>query len=169
MSSLPGEMNPAAPQQPAATELEYVGFWLRVLAAIIDTIMLLVVTTPLTYVFYGRISSPSGEMFRGPMDVLINWLLPAALVILLWRQLGATPGKMALGAKIVDADTGNAPTTTQFIIRYVGYFVSTIPFALGLMWVGWDRRKQGWHDKMANTVVVRPKRADGVRFEKGSQ
>jgi uncharacterized RDD family membrane protein YckC len=169
MTSLPGESNPAAPQQSAQSELEYVGFWLRVLAALIDTVMLVIITMPLTYLFYGRVSAPEGQMMQGPMDVLINWLLPAALVIWLWKQLGATPGKMALGAKIVDADTGATPTLTQLVIRYVGYFVSAIPFALGLMWVGFDRRKQGWHDKMANTVVVRSKRADGVTFNKGSE
>ncbi|MEO8407836.1 MAG: RDD family protein, partial [Oxalobacteraceae bacterium] len=39
-----------------------------------------------------------------------------------------------------------------------GYFVSALPFCLGLIWVGLDKRKQGWHDKLAGTVVVRPKK-----------
>jgi uncharacterized RDD family membrane protein YckC len=42
--------------------------------------------------------------------------------------------------------------------RYLGYFVSTIPFGLGLFWIGWDKRKQGWHDKLAGTVVIRAPR-----------
>jgi uncharacterized RDD family membrane protein YckC len=37
---------------------------------------------------------------------------------------------------------------------------------LGLLWVAFDRRKQGWHDKIANTVVVRPARKDAVHFDK---
>ena len=57
-------------------------------------------------------------------------------------------------------------TLTQLVIRYLGYFVSTIPLGLGLLWVGFDRRKQGWHDKMANTVVVRPAKKNAVHFEK---
>jgi uncharacterized RDD family membrane protein YckC len=49
--------------------------------------------------------------------------------------------------------------------RYLGYFVSAIPLFLGLIWVGIDGRKQGWHDKLAGTVVIRPK-PQGVTFAK---
>jgi len=61
---------------------------------------------------------------------------------------------MIFGAKIVDATTGEKPSLGQWVIRYIGYFPASIIFFLGLMWVGWDKRKQGWHDKMAGTVVV---------------
>ena len=50
------------------------------------------------------------------------------------------------------------PTLRQLVIRYLGYYVSTIPLGLGLIWVAFDARKQGWHDKMAGTVVVRSRR-----------
>src|SRR5690242_19731021 len=96
--------------------LEYVGFWARVVAALIDTAALLIVTLPLTYVFYGQMR-PSGEsMVQGPMDIIINWLLPAAVVIWLWTRLQATPGKMALSARIVDAQTGQPPSLTQCVV-----------------------------------------------------
>ena len=160
------DQRPAAP--PAEPELEYVGFWARVVAALIDTVMLIIITMPLTYLAYGRLSSGDGTLSQGPLDLLINWLLPAAIILWLWKKLQATPGKMALSARIVDADTGGAPTLTQFVIRYVGYFVSTIPLCLGLIWVGVDARKQGWHDKMARTVVVRPKQKHDVSFGKGA-
>src|SRR5947207_11758990 len=135
--------------QPAQQELEYVGFWARVVAALIDTVMLVIITMPLTYLAYGKISSGDTTFAQGPLDILINWLLPAGIILWLWSKLQATPGKMALSARIVDADTGGAPTLTQFVIRYLGYFVSTLPLCLGLIWVGVDARKQGWHDKMA--------------------
>ncbi|MEO7392416.1 MAG: RDD family protein [Ramlibacter sp.] len=160
-------MDPGPGAQPADADLEYVGFWARVVAALIDTLMIVVITMPLTYLAYGRLSSGDGGFVQGPMDLLINWLVPAAIILWLWNKLGATPGKMALSARIVDADTGRPPTLTQFVIRYVGYFVSTIPLCLGLIWVGVDARKQGWHDKMARTVVVRPKRKQEVTFAKG--
>ena len=160
------DMSGAGAQEPRASkpQLEYVGFWLRVLAALIDTVMLVILTLPLTYFAYGQLTTPGARMTPGPMDVLINWVLPAVVVLWLWNRLQATPGKLAISARIVDADTGNAPTMTQFVIRYLGYFVSTIPLCLGLLWVAFDRRKQGWHDKMANTVVVRPARKNGARF-----
>jgi uncharacterized RDD family membrane protein YckC len=39
-------------------------------------------------------------------------------------------------------------------VRYLGYFVSALPLGLGFFWVAWDKRKQGFHDKLAKTVVI---------------
>lgn len=146
-------------QSHESTELEYVGFWARVGAAIIDSILVLIVVLPLLMAVYGRAywEDASTGMLAGPADFIINWILPAAFVLALWIKLSATPGKMAVGAVIVDARTGGKPSTRQFIIRYLGYYVSGIPLMLGIIWVGFDARKQGWHDKMAGTVVVRKK------------
>ena len=62
---------------------------------------------------------------------------------------------MAIGARVVDAATGKAISVRQGIVRYLGYYVSILPLCLGLLWVGFDPRKQGFHDKLAGTVVVR--------------
>jgi uncharacterized RDD family membrane protein YckC len=144
--------------------LEYVGFWPRTGAAFIDVLLQLVVTLPLTYVVYDRVSAPPGKVVMGFADVAINYLLPAAVVIAFWIYKGATPGKMAMSARIVDADTGAPLTTSAAVIRYLGYFVSLLPLGVGYFWVAFDRRKQGWHDKMANSVVVRPAGNEPVRF-----
>jgi uncharacterized RDD family membrane protein YckC len=147
-------------------ELEYVGFWSRVGAALIDSLLIVFITMPLLTAVYGTRYWSSSTFVHGPANILINWLLPALAVILFWVYRQATPGKMAIGARIVDARTGRPPSTKQLIGRYLGYYVSTIPFCLGLIWVAFDPRKQGWHDKLAGTVVVRPKRRGGeqVRF-----
>jgi uncharacterized RDD family membrane protein YckC len=79
---------------------------------------------------------------------------PALAVILFWSRYGATPGKLAVFAKIVDARTGGALSTGQCIARYFGYLISIIPLFLGFAWIAIDRRKQGWHDKIAGTLVV---------------
>jgi uncharacterized RDD family membrane protein YckC len=139
-------------------ELEYVGFWLRLGATIIDTILFLFVIVPLLLAIYGRQYFASTEMIRGPADFLISWVLPAVAVIVFWRNRQATPGKMAISARIVDAATGNPISTRQAVGRYFAYIVSTLPFCLGFLWIAFDKRKQGWHDKLAGTVVVRPKR-----------
>jgi uncharacterized RDD family membrane protein YckC len=148
------------PQQ----DLEYVGFWARVGAALIDTVLLMIVCWPLLNWIYGadywameEISMSGLFHLHGPADFLINWVAPAIAIVLFWLYRQATPGKMAIGARIVDAKTGGKPATSQLVIRYLGYYVSTIPLFLGLIWVGFDPRKQGWHDKLAGTVVVRPK------------
>jgi uncharacterized RDD family membrane protein YckC len=140
-----------------STDLEYVGFWLRVWASLIDTVLMLFVLVPLMFAIYGRERMASGVTLTGPANILVSYILPAVAVIAFWSAKHATPGKMVIGAKIVDAKTGGSPSFAQHVIRYLGYFVSTIPFGLGLIWVGIDKKKQGWHDKLAGTVVVRPK------------
>lgn len=148
-------------------ELEYVGFWPRVGAALIDTILLMVITGSLLMAFYGESYWESNQIIQGPMDFLLSWVLPAVVVIWFWVAKQATPGKMAISAKIVDAQTGHAPSVGQFIGRYFSYIISTIPLFAGLIWVAFDDRKQGWHDKLAGTVVVRQKnrRAKPVSFD----
>ncbi|MGH9650522.1 MAG: RDD family protein, partial [Terriglobales bacterium] len=63
----------------------------------------------------------------------------------------------ALGMKVADAVSGGPLTVKQAIGRYLGYFVATVPLGLGIVWVALDPKKQGWHDKLAGTVVVRTK------------
>ena len=94
-------------------------------------------------------------------------MLPAIAVVLFWVYRQATPGKMAVSARVVDAATGGPPGVGQSIVRYLGYFVSTLPLMLGYLWVAIDSRKQGWHDKMAGTVVIKRKAgsAEPVRFD----
>jgi uncharacterized RDD family membrane protein YckC len=55
----------------------------------------------------------------------------------------------------VDAKTLGKPSNGQLIGRYLSYYLSSIVLLLGFIWVGFDPRKQGWHDKLAGTLVVR--------------
>ena len=137
--------------------LEYAGFWARTGASIIDTILMMLITTPLLVSIYGwsYFTSEDLGIVAGPGDFLISWVLPAIAVILFWIFKQATPGKMAISAKIVDATTGEPASTAQLVGRYFAYFVSIVPLFLGLFWVAFDKRKQGWHDKLAGTVVIK--------------
>lgn len=163
----------------APRHLVYAGFWIRLWASVIDSAIVMALLYPLLAAVYGssywsdrlevfamlrqalqgRIgvealqSLPSLE--SGPLDFVFSYLLPAAAVVLFWIYRSATPGKMAVHASIVDADTGGAPSSRQLVIRYFGYFLSLFPFGAGFLWILLDSRKQGWHDKLANTVVVR--------------
>lgn len=139
--------------------IEYAGFWLRFGAAIIDTILILVITFPLLIAIYGwdYFGTENTGWIAGPADFLISWVLPAVATILFWMYRQATPGKMLLSVRIQDANTGAKLSVGQSVGRYLGYFVSTIPLGLGLIWVAFDKKKQGWHDKLAHTVVVKTK------------
>ena len=147
---------------PLAGEIQYVGFWARVGAAVIDTILIVLITSPLLVSVYGWAyygMDAKSSFVKGPADFVISWILPAVVSIWFWLRKQATPGKMAISAKVVDAKTGATLTVRQSIGRYLGYFVSTLPLGLGIFWVAFDSRKQGWHDKLAGTVVIKRSRA----------
>jgi uncharacterized RDD family membrane protein YckC len=143
------------PEASAAGPVEYVGFWKRFVAAVIDSFILVVVCVPLLLAIYGRTYfDPTRQGTAGFWDFLINVVLPAAAAIAFWRYRGATPGKMAISARVVDAKTHGAPSTGALVVRYFAYLVSMLPLMLGFAWIGIDRRKQGFHDKIAGTVVI---------------
>ena len=148
-------------------ELKYTGFWPRVGASLLDTLILIIVTLPTLILIYGWGYFSSTELFQGAADVFLNWIFPVIAVVAFWVYKQATPGKMAIDAKIVDAKTGGKPTFQQYVVRYIGYIIATIPLGLGILWVAWDKKKQGWHDKLASTVVVSPKKdiTTTVQFE----
>lgn len=150
-------------------ELEYAGFWIRAGATIIDTILLMIITFPILVSIYGwgYFDWEQTGFIAGFADFLISWVFPAIVVIAFWITKQATPGKMAVSAKIVDATTGSAPSAGQLVGRYFAYFVAGLPLGLGILWVAFDKKKQGWHDKLAGTVVVRHVRRgpEPVKFD----
>lgn len=142
---------------------EYAGFWIRVGATLIDTIILMIVLfIPLSF-FISAESYANSEPFR---DLLLNFIIPMAITVWFWCKYLATPGKMALRLKVVDAVTGEKMTTGQAIGRYFAYIPAMLPFCLGLIWVGVDKKKLGWHDKLAGTVVIRDTEKEAVRFDR---
>lgn len=132
----------------------YVGFWARAWASFIDTILLGIVTYPLLIAIYGWAYLDSKSLVQGPWDFFISWILPGLAIVGFWMVQSATPGKMLIGARIVDAQTEDKPTQSQLIRRYFGYVVSSIPLCIGFIWAAFDEKKQGWHDKMGGTVVL---------------
>lgn len=150
-----------------SNDLEYVGFWARVGASLIDTFLMGVIIWPVLTLVYGTDYWVDNAFIKGPLDFLLTWVLPGAAVILFWVSRQATPGKMAIGARIVDQKTGKPASAGQLVGRYFGYYASSLPLFLGIFWVAFDPRKQGWHDKLAGTVVVRLKNRspEPVKFQ----
>ena len=154
-------------------EVRYAGFWIRFVASVIDTIIVSMIVGPLLWKVYGSayfqdyinllqgridVAAADRPMFAGPADVLISLVLPAVGVVIFWIARSATPGKMALSLKIVDAKTLGPLTAMQSIGRYLGYYVSMFGLMLGFLWIAFDPRRQGWHDKLARTVVIHERR-----------
>ncbi|MCK4870987.1 MAG: RDD family protein [Gammaproteobacteria bacterium] len=136
-------------------KIVYGGFWVRLLASLLDSIILAAVIAPILFCAYGfdPVKLLAGNM-NSWANFALTWVFPCIAVILFWHYKSATPGKMIFDLVIVDANTLSKPTNKQLIIRYFAYFVSTIPFCLGFLWIAFDKRKQGWHDKIAKTVVI---------------
>jgi len=133
----------------------YAGFWVRVGASIIDTFIMLAITFPALTFIYGKNYWASETSVQGFWDILFSYIFPAAAVILFWIYKSATPGKMIFGLKIVSSKIDAKPSPLHLIVRYIGYYISMFPLFLGILWVAWDPKKQGWHDKLAGTVVVK--------------
>lgn len=150
------------------SELEYVGFWARTWAGVIDSILTMILVLPLVLIVVGPSYFADTRFVKGGFGFLVEWILPAVAVLAFWIVRGATPGKMAVSARIVDAYSGHPAGAGQLVIRYLSYYLSALPLCLGFIWVAFDRKKQGWHDKVAGTVVVRPiKRGpEPVRFDR---
>lgn len=131
----------AAPRSAAAvtSQVRYGGFWIRLMAFIIDVIILNVIQWGVSNV----------------TDLSLLPILAVSLLyfILLPPTLGATPGKLVLGYHVVD-ENGRHIGIGRAIVRYIGYVVSALAICLGFIWISFDARKQGWPDKIAGTFVV---------------
>lgn len=119
------------------------GFGRRLLALLVDSILLGVVSTVLLVVL--------GDVAGQGLNI---GLAAGYFIGLEGSPSGQTLGKRALGIRVVDLATGGPVGPGRAAIRYVGRLVSGVVFALGYLWMLWDDQKQTWHDKMATTVVI---------------
>jgi len=103
------------------SDFEYAGFWVRVGAAVIDTLLLMAITFPLLVSIYGWEYFDSESLISGPADFVISWALPAVGAIWFWTQKQATPGKMALSLRVVDADSGAALSDSAWAWADLGW------------------------------------------------
>ena len=146
-----GEIVPPVQGQAVAdnTEVEYATFLERFLAILIDAVLLGFVGGFLG-MFFGNFNGESG--FYSPFSSVIGWVYFVFMDV----KYGGTVGKMVLGLRVQDAVTGNNVDWIQAILReIVGKFISGLVLALGYFAVIWDKNRQGWHDKIAKTVVVK--------------
>ena len=140
------------------SQMQYAGFWVRVAATLLDTLLLSLLIYPTLLIWYGAQITLGPTQAQGMVDLVLRYCVPPLATIAFWYYCQATPGKMAFRAKVVDARTGGKPSILQLVGRYLAYIPSFLLLGLGVIWVGIDPRKQGWHDKLAGTLVLRPRR-----------
>lgn len=74
--------------------------------------------------------------------------------VTMWHMFQTTPGKYLIGLKIVEKTTFAQPSLKQYIMRYLGFYLSMPPFMIGFATLGFFKHNQAWHDQIAGTVVV---------------
>jgi uncharacterized RDD family membrane protein YckC len=88
--------------------------------------------------------------------------IPAVLIIVVsivyfpyfWVQSGQTPGMSIMKIKVVRDDDGGSITWGPAFLRWIGFWVSTFVFYIGFIWIFIDKRRRGWMDLLAGTVVI---------------
>jgi uncharacterized RDD family membrane protein YckC len=157
-----------------APGLRYAGFWIRFLAYIVDAI---IIDIPVFAVAYALIAPTIPNISCSNVDnglgatvqctglnqltstfwliALVGFVIGGVYFVVMWSRFGQTLGQKLCGLRVVDAATGERIPLGRAVGRYIGFLVSAWVLYIGLIWVAGDSQKQGWHDKMASTFVVR--------------
>jgi uncharacterized RDD family membrane protein YckC len=141
------------------------GFWIRFVAYIIDSLVFgipLGIILGLAGGFSAASTGAYGSESSGPSGVVlviyaIAVLASIAYFVYFWsRPDGQTLGMKAVNVRVVKTD-GSPVSPGSAFVRWIGYIVNSIIFGLpiGFIWAAFDKNKQGWHDKMAGTYVIK--------------
>ena len=134
-------------------KLEYAGFWIRLMAQILDVFVLGIPIALIVSIFFGFdwlfVDSSWGA------DIL-NLILSTVVVVVLWTKLGgATPGKKLMGIRIISSPDHQTLSYKKSVVRYlIGYTVSTLILFLGFLMIAFREDKRGLHDLIAKTYVI---------------
>ncbi len=148
---------------------KFAGFWRRLVAYLIDNAIICIIFFVLFLIavmafLIGATSSEESGWITDLADptrisaaMIFIWLFFLVLTIAYFTYFhgttGRTPGKMLLGLQVIGED-GTPISFSIAFLRAVGYLVSGAILNLGFIWAAFDKRKQGWHDKIAGTVVI---------------
>jgi uncharacterized RDD family membrane protein YckC len=142
----------------AGKTINVVGFGWRLVAALIDGLLVGFLSFLFAFIigFIIWFAQIYGEGKFYPTERLFTvfgFILSIAYYVGFWVRSGQTPGKTALGLKVVSTD-GSPVSWGKAFLRYIGYIINIIIFLLGFLWIAFDQKRQGWHDKMAGTYVI---------------
>lgn len=157
---------PQVPNQPPPTwvppipgpapGVNYASPGARLVAYIVDGICMFVVFILLTIVLGALVATGSGTG-RGTavlLYLLVVFIVSIAYFPWFWSHGGATPGMQMLHIRVVREQDGGPVSGGSAILRLIGYWINSIVFYIGFIWILIDSHRQGWHDKIAGTVVI---------------
>jgi uncharacterized RDD family membrane protein YckC len=136
-----------------------IGFGQRLVAAVIDAVIVVVLSLILgaiasfVILIIAGIVTPQQSVPTDFVVALCVAVFSVGYYVWSWSKSGQTAGKALLGIKVIGTD-GKPVSGGKAFLRYIGYIVSGIVISLGFLWITFDRKRQGWHDKIAGTYVV---------------
>lgn len=136
--------------------MKFAGFWIRLGALLIDLIILVIIDVILEFFLLG-IGTMYVRTFYWMYVLTIIFEIGVNLLYLTWFLVsyGQTPGKMICRIRVIKVDGYPNGWKTVILREIFGRIVSFLIFCLGYLWVAFDFRKQGWHDKIAGTYVIK--------------
>ncbi len=173
MISQPMQSPPPAPMQqyqvPPQPQTSFAGFWIRFIARFVDGLILGIPLTILLFIFLAisgvALSATSSDQnaqnaTAGVASGVFLLFYVIALVgiagyqIYFWGTSGQTIAMRMFHLRVVDANTGAPIGIGRAVLRWLMSLVNSWACYIGWIWVAFDARKQGWHDKVANSVVL---------------
>lgn len=145
------------PRQMEVDTLPKAGFWIRVVASLLDATILFVMQFVLGFLLAlaGIAASGGiGEEMSG-LVMLFGYVLSFAYYIVFTGHCGQTPGKMALRIKVIHTDGSEIGYGKAAFREVVAKFISGIILCIGYLMVAFDDQKQGLHDRMSDTYVIK--------------
>jgi len=155
----------AAPAQPVYNP--YGGFWIRLVAYLVDNVIISAVTAPLFLIFLlpsiikivhavQAEQEPPPEVFGAflvaiPLIFVAHWLYEALMTSSSWQ---ATVGKRVFRLKVTDL-TGNRISFARATGRFFSKILSRMIMHIGFIMIAFTQRKQGLHDMIAGTLVMK--------------
>lgn len=152
------------------SDFKRVGFFVRGIAMTMDLVFVLMLTGVIllatglflgkaTGILEGIIESEGMEFLKELLPyakgaATVSILVPPAYFIILHFIYGQTIGKMIMGIRVFKTD-GSSLSILTSTIRFFGYIISGLLLFFGFFWIIWDRERQGWHDMLADTVVIK--------------
>jgi uncharacterized RDD family membrane protein YckC len=145
-------------EHPGSTVVEYAGVVSRGIAFLLDIAIVVVVCTigyeaVITLLSAIGVAHASTTFSANAIAYVV--VVPIAFVVYCagsWMLAGRTPGMFLLGVRVVRPD-GDSPPGGRSVVRALAYWISAI-LMLGFIWIAFDKRRQGFHDKIAGTFVV---------------
>jgi uncharacterized RDD family membrane protein YckC len=123
-----------------------------VAAYIIDGIILGVAGVVVDVIFHVNPNDPTSSGYT--TSFIVQQIIDIAYFAGFWTEWGSTPGQRLFKLRVVDANTEQPIGIGQAVLRWVGLVISFLVCFIGVIWVAFDPRKQGWMDKIAGTVVL---------------